>query len=86
MRHTCLLGCRGQSIEATLWRELADRYFDVLEEGKARPAHCYDVPRQMLWLACTVYIWIMSTFEDARARPGPCLIRHTQKWLLCAPM
>lgn len=28
----CLV--QGTAIEATLWRELAERYFDTLEEGK----------------------------------------------------
>jgi len=25
---------QGTAIEATLWRELAERYFDIMEEGK----------------------------------------------------
>jgi len=31
---------QGTAIEATLWRELAERYFDVMEEGKVRCRVC----------------------------------------------
>jgi len=33
-----LLLLQGTQIEASVWRDLADKYYDLLEESKASPA------------------------------------------------
>ena len=35
-----LVMSQGTQIEASVWRDLADKYYDLLEEGKARPCSC----------------------------------------------
>lgn len=48
----CLYTLQGTQIEASVWRDLADRYYDLLEEGKACSCPRFvldlaaDLPRQ----------------------------------------
>lgn len=38
--HILVYTLQGTQIEASVWRDLADRYYDLLEEGKASSYPC----------------------------------------------